>query len=158
MSDASEMIKQQALIVLDEALEEPTVPYRCLTDHEGLLSTLSDLDRATASAETIPGDPTSTIAAHCGHLRFSALVWSEWLRGSRDPVDWSEGWGISGVDQEAWRQLIKDLESAFAAARESVASTDATSPEAVGGILSLVAHTAYHIGAIRQKIGYIIAS
>lgn len=152
MSDMTEILKHQALILLDEALEEPTVPYLTFTDHEGLLPSLSRMTAQAASTETTPGDPTSTIAAHCEHLRFSAGVWSDWLRGSREPVDWSASWTISRVDEAGWQRLLSDLREAFATARESVGSCDATTPESVGGILSVAAHTAYHIGAIRQKL------
>jgi hypothetical protein len=152
MSDITEILKQQALVLLDEALEEPTVPYRTFTDHEGLLPALSRLTAEAASVEKTPGDATSTVAAHCEHLRFSALVWRDWLRGSREPVDWSASWTVSRVDEASWKRLLSDLRSAFAMARESVSSCDATTPEAVGGILSVAAHTAYHIGAIRQKL------
>ncbi|MFO7781641.1 MAG: hypothetical protein R6W94_08435 [Spirochaetia bacterium] len=49
MADITENLKQRALVLLDEALEEPT----------------------------------STIAAHCGHLRLSAGVWSRLWRMRR---------------------------------------------------------------------------
>ncbi|TVR06451.1 MAG: hypothetical protein EA403_00785 [Spirochaetaceae bacterium] len=146
------VLKEQLDVLFAEALGEPRVPYRLFTDHEGLIEALQSLDAETASRPVTADDPTSSIAAHCEHLRFSARAWGAWLEGSREPVDWSTSWNVSSVGEEEWRTLVEDLRISFERTLDTVRAVNEGTPETIGGMVGLVAHTAYHIGTIREKL------
>lgn len=152
MMDSLPVLKEQLDVLFAEALGELRVPYRLFTDHEGLIEALRALDAERASRPVTVGDPTSSIAAHCEHMRFSACAWGEWLGGSREPVDWNASWGVSSVGEEEWRTLVEDLRIAFERTMDTVRAVNEGTPETIGGMVGLVAHTAYHIGTIREKL------
>ena len=149
-SELPHMIRDGVTALLREAVNDPVVPYRMLTDHEGLLETLSGVSDDEAVREINPGDTASSIAAHVEHLRFSFVVWERWLQGSREAVDWARSW--IGVSAEAWSDLVARFEERFRSLVTTIESVELDTPENVGAALAVTNHLSYHIGMIRQKI------
>jgi hypothetical protein len=117
----------------------------------GLLRQLETISAATASQQSIPGKPP--IAAHVHHLHFGLSVLTRWLAGEENPwagADWNESWRLTTVTEDEWRTLRQNLREKADTWRKAVdARTEWNDMEAAGA-LSTVAHTAYHLGAIRQ--------
>ena len=142
---------KQLLAVLAEAFDGPAQEWSYFTDHgadSGLLGTLAGLTAADAS-HIWSG---STIAAHANHLRFALASSAAWIAGDRTSRDWSESWSMSVVDEKAWRRLQEEIRSGHRDLRRAIESHAASGTEAMGGALAAVAHAAYHLGAIRQKV------
>lgn len=157
MSDQSTIFRSQAIDLLHELMHEPDHPYRMVTDHAGLSDTLRAVSAAAASTRLVPDDPTSTIAAHVGHVVFAFTTWNAWLEGARGPVDWSTSWNRQQVDDRTWRELRDGLDSCGATIETTLQSGELNAPETVGGALAMLAHLAYHIGAIQQKLAVLAA-
>jgi hypothetical protein len=137
--------------VLGEGFEGPPGPWSYFTDNDpdaGLFGTLGKLSAADASAE-IGG---STVAAHVYHVTFALQASMAWIEGDRTPRIWKESWRARAVDDAAWSEMLEGLREAYQALRVAIASHAASSLEAMGGAIGAVAHAAYHLGAIRQKI------
>jgi hypothetical protein len=141
----------QLQAVLGEGLEGPPGPWSYFTDNDpgaGLNGTLGKLSAADAS-RAVGG---STIAAHVYHVTFALGASTAWIEGDRTPRVWQESWRARAVDDALWSELLDGLRAVYEALRTAIALHAAFSPEAMGGAIGAVAHVAYHLGAIRQKV------
>src|SRR5436190_22501172 len=117
----------------------------------GLLRQLDSIDAAAASSRPMPGK--TTIASHVDHLHFGLTLLNRWAAGEENPfanADWNASWQHTTVTDDQWKKLRADLR-AQAAKWQKVVSTRPTWDDiAAKGALSSAAHTAYHLGALRQ--------
>lgn len=144
---------EQLLGVLDEAFEHPQKPWTYFTDHgadAGFFGALAKLSAAEASR--LSGG--TSIAAHAHHVVFSLAVSSAWIQGDRSSRNWQESWRLSTVDDAAWSRLQEQLRSEYKKLRQIIASQAFSGVEAFGGAIAAIAHAAYHLGAIRQKMAF----
>lgn len=58
------------------------------------------------------------------------------------------------VDDAAWSRMQEQLRSEFKNLRQVIESYASSGVEAFGGAIAAVAHVAYHLGAIRQKVAF----
>lgn len=117
----------------------------------GLLDQLDGIDAAAASARPMPGK--TTVAAHVDHVEYGISLLNRWAAGEANPwadADWEASWRRGTVTDEQWRALRDRLRrSAGQWQKAFVARQDWEELTAAGAIAS-AAHTAYHLGAIRQ--------
>lgn len=147
----------QLIAVLREGFEGPPERWSYFTDtgrEAGLLGTLGGVGAAEAS-RPIGG---TSVAAHAYHAAFGAEASAAWIRGDRTPRDWNESWTVSTVDEARWATIRDELRRRYEELREAIASHAADSEDAFGGAVGAVAHAAYHLGAIRQKLGVVRGS
>jgi len=139
--------------LLREAFEGPPGPWTYFTDTSsgtGVFGTIGGLSAAEASRTGGPGG--TTIAGHVHHLTSSLTLSTEGLRGAATSRDRSRSWTVSVVDDAAWAALrarLRDEYDRLVVAVEMHAHWD---EDALGVALGAVAHTAYHLGAIRQRL------
>jgi hypothetical protein len=148
---------RQALSVLREAVEGPSGPSTYFIDKRpdaGLLGALGAIDAEQASQ--IWGD--TTIAAHAHHVAFAMADSAAIIEGSRTPPDWKESWRVKTVDAAAWKELVARVGREYERLRRAIESRAASSAEVFGEAVGSIAHVAYHLGAIRQKIVSLRAS
>ena len=115
-----------------------------------LLETLGQIDHPLAS-RVLPGLGES-IAGHVFHTSFYVRVLLEYIRGVRTgKTDWSESWVVREVSDAEWRKLIVDLGRDYRALLDFQTEVeDWSAGENLGGVLAILVHCAYHLGAIRQ--------
>jgi hypothetical protein len=95
----------------------------------------------------------TTIAAHVDHVVYGLSLLNRWAAGESNPwadADWDASWRRTTVSDEPWRRLRDELRRAAAAWRKHVAARSDWDDLAAAGALASAAHTAYHLGAIRQ--------
>ena len=117
----------------------------------GLLRQLESISAETASAGPAPGRPP--IAAHVDHVHYGLSLMNRWIAGDKNPwadADWNASWKITAVTEEQWKTLLSKLRHAAVTWRESASRLRDWDGVAAAGAISSVAHTAYHLGAIRQ--------
>jgi hypothetical protein len=116
----------------------------------GLLRQLETIDAKAASARPMPGK--TTIASHVDHVHYGFTLLNRWAAGE-DPwasADWNASWQRTTVTDDQWRSLRDRLRQEADAWRKVVATRGDWDDVAAAGALSTAAHTAYHLGAIRQ--------
>ena len=116
----------------------------------GLLRSLDKLSAADASHSTNGG---ATIAAHAQHVRFGLSLMNQWGREGGDPFTnarWDDAWKISTVDDAQWREIRRGLQDEAQRWLEILTAPRDVSGLEFTGMVSSVAHLAYHLGAIRQ--------
>jgi hypothetical protein len=118
-------------------------------EHSGVLGTLETITANDASTASVNG--TSSIAAHTHHLCWSLTMANAMMRGEPASRDWAQSWTLHTVTDAAWTQLRANLKHEYERLLEGLPNGfDPTNPIIVSSGVALVAHAAYHLGAIRQ--------
>jgi hypothetical protein len=117
----------------------------------GLLRQLASIDARAASTRPMPGK--TTIAAHVDHVLYGFTLMNRWAAGEANPfaeADWNASWRRTIVTDEQWQALRESLRRQAETWRTAVGTRTAWDEISAAGALSSAAHTAYHLGAIRQ--------
>ena len=117
----------------------------------GLLQSLDGLSAAAASS--VPASGGASIAAHVDHLRYGLGLMNRWSEGEADPwssADWSASWRRTTVNDEQWAALREQLRGETRRWHKALQTPRSMSVVELNGVVSSVAHLAYHLGAIRQ--------
>jgi hypothetical protein len=155
--NATDGIFQRAVSkLLTEIFDGPpgTEAYILNPGDSGLLGQLETISAATASKQAITGKPS--IAAHVDHVHFGMSLLTRWISGEENPwadADWSGAWKRNTVTEEQWRTLRDNLRRESDTWRKAVTTRTQWDDITAAGALSTIAHTAYHLGAIRQILG-----
>ena len=118
---------------------------------ESLFETLATISAAEASK---PLGPTSgNIAAKVNHTRFylDAMIEAD-RTGDSQELDWASSWRVGEVTEEEWQDLIARLHASCGKISAFVETFDGWNDRYIGGAFGIVAHTAYHLGEIRQAL------
>ncbi len=94
----------------------------------------------------------TTAAAHTEHAKFYLDRLREFMTGRTEPVHWEQSWLIETVDDEEWEALRASVRSSYEETLRCVAENESWDERNVGLAMSMIAHTAYHLGAIRQLL------
>jgi len=121
-------------------------PSAYLDRGTGFFTTLNELSSDEAS-RAIGG---MTIAAQTEHAKFYIDRLCEFLSGRAEKVNWEDSWLIETVNEAEWDALRASIRKAYEGALRCVAATSEWDTRKAGMAVGLVAHTAYHLGAIRQ--------
>jgi hypothetical protein len=151
---ASDALFQRSLVkILREIFDGPPggEAYLLNPGDPGLLRQLDSIDAAAASARPMPGK--TTIASHVDHVLFGFRLLNRWAAGEPNPfadADWNASWQKPTVTAAEWQTLRDRLRDEAAAWQKHVAARGEWDDISAAGALSSAAHTAYHLGAIRQ--------
>jgi hypothetical protein len=105
------------------------------------------------STRPLPGHTTN--AAHTEHGLNGLQLRNPWAAGEENPwasADWNASWKRGVVTQAQWQSLCQRLSEAAKSWQLAVSQRTDWNEMAAAGALASAAHTAYHLGAIRQII------
>jgi hypothetical protein len=146
-----ERFTKELFDILDETFENHHGIY--LDRGTSLFETLDRINAAEASQPV--GGKCASLAAQVAHITFYLEVLERYiLTKDTGDVDWGEIWRtIKEVSPDEWmdlkHQLRQTYQRVFSMLRGLETWEDDTS---IGGALAIVAHTAYHLGEIRQAL------
>jgi hypothetical protein len=150
-SITSEHLVKSLLIVLEETFERVYGIY--LDKGTSLFETLADI---TADEASIPvGGKCATLAAQVKHVAFYLDVVDKSVRDPNFPrADWDEIWRTVGVvTPEEWDAIRAELRESYARIQTLMRETpDWTGERHIAGAVGVIAHSAYHLGEIRQAL------
>jgi hypothetical protein len=112
----------------------------------GFFTTLDDLSAEAVSREI--GE--TTIAAQTEHAKFYLDRLCEFISGRNERVNWEDSWLIETVNDDEWNALRWSVRTAYESALKCLAGVDSWDTNRSGMAMGLIAHSAYHLGAIRQ--------
>lgn len=127
----------------------PTGGYMLNRNDVGLLRSIERISAEEASAIL---DGGSSIAAHVDHVTYGISLMNRWAAGEnpwRD-ADWKASWKRTTVTQEGWATLRVELERELRRWLDAIEAPRELSEAELTGMISSIAHLAYHLGAIRQ--------
>ncbi len=147
---ASEHFLKAFLAVLDETFNKVQGHY--LDPGNSLFETLADITAAEASIPV--GGQCATLAAQVKHVAFYLQVLEQGVRtGTNVRVDWGEIWRtVSAVTPEEWEAIQDELRASHRLILALANDTEWNNEDAMAGAIAVVAHTAYHLGEIRQAL------
>jgi len=114
----------------------------------GFFTTIDALSAEQVSHEF--GD--TTIVAQIEHAKFYLDRLCEFIGGRTERVNWEDSWLIETVNDEEWTALRSTVKKAYENALKCLATTDSWDTSKAGMAIGLIAHSAYHLGAIRQIV------
>ncbi len=137
------------LTTLDEAFEN--VHGYFLDKGDSIFETLAGVSAAQASRSL--GPRSGNIAAKVNHIRFYLdAVAANAAAGDYIPVDWESSWAVGEVNDIEWQDLIDRLRATYEGLKGFIPANELWNEQMVGGAFGIVAHTAYHLGEIRQAL------
>ncbi|MGI9036498.1 MAG: hypothetical protein ACR2GD_10730 [Pyrinomonadaceae bacterium] len=146
MNDKDDFLKS-FLYLLHETFEgSPETGSAYLDKGIGIFSTLEKLSAEQVSRQI----NETTIAAHTEHLKFYLDRLCEFIGGRTEKVNWEQSWLIEDVDETEWNALRGGVKKSYEGVLRCLADVRNWNEEKVGMALGILAHTAYHLGAIRQ--------
>ena len=153
MSQRLEIFTKEVLDLLDEAFEE----------HHGIFldkgaSLFQTLEKVTAEEASLAAcNNSATIAAHVKHMTFYMNVLHAYMQNIEvGKVDWKEVWrSTRKVSPEEWEVIRRELKESYHHALDTLEDMDQWGENVSAGSLAILAHTAYHLGAVRQALAVI---
>jgi hypothetical protein len=120
------------------------------TGDVGLLRSIDQMSHADASRSVNDG---ATVAAHAQHVRYGLSLMNQWATEGGNPfanAKWDEAWKVSGVDAAAWAEIRQGLRDETHRWLQALSTPREVNDVEFTGLVSSIAHLAYHLGAIRQ--------
>ena len=150
MADTTQHVfAKNLLLLLKETFEGPGGSIY-LDEGAGLFQTLQALTAAAASQ--VPCAGGHTIAAHCAHLAYYVRLNHNSAMGREQQGDWASSWRPQQVGDREWEELKRSVRREYSALIETLESLHTWGEQQVGDTMAIVAHTAYHLGAIRHAL------
>lgn len=137
--------------LLTETFEQVSGMY--LDKGTSLFETLATISAEEASIPV--GGKCATLAAQVEHTRYYLDVLEVYMLGQKpEGVDWNEIWQTVGaVTPEEWMAIQTRLQASYQRVRAKMTAIENwDSTDAIGASLSIVVHTAHHLGEIRQAL------
>lgn len=137
--------------LLDETFDNVQGFY--LDKGTSLFETLATISAAEASIPV--GGKCATLAAQVKHVAFYLDVLEKAVRTQQsEKVDWGQIWReTKAVTPAEWEALKNDLRASYNRIKALVNdTTEWPSEYEIGGAIAMIAHTAYHLGEIRQAL------
>jgi hypothetical protein len=116
----------------------------------GLFGTLEKVPAAKAS-ESAHGEG-APLAAHVHHITYYLKIGNAFLRGESPEMDWSLSWKVRISGEEEWKRLVEDLRREYEELMNHLNGEIAWNPSLAKGTLGCLAHSAYHLGSLRQMV------
>lgn len=150
---ANSAIAYHAFALLDETFRNGFQSY--LERNGSIFETLAGITAEEASRPV--GGKCATLAAQVKHIAFYIDDRRLWLIGEGvEDVDWNEIWETtSAVDANEWAQIIAALSAAYDAfitELKTVEDWSAGDALPLAHAMAVAAHSAYHLGEIRQAL------
>ena len=136
--------------LLKETFENPMGIF--LDPDTSLLQTLETISSDQASIPV--GGKCASLAAQVAHVTFFIESFERYaLQHDESPVDWGHIWKtVERVDPEEWNKLKANLKEAYLRMDKLFHTNPVWNEETIGGALSILVHSAYHLGEIRQAL------
>jgi hypothetical protein len=149
-TEKNRIITKEILYLFEKTFEKAHGSY--LDRDASIFETINTISSKEASKKR--GDTNATIAGHIDHIKFYIIVLQEYITDKRTgKTDWNESWKTKTVNDNEWELLKTTLHQEYKKLYAFLQSIDEwESGDYFGGIISILAHCSYHLGAIRQLI------
>ncbi|CAN5616066.1 hypothetical protein BH23CHL5_BH23CHL5_13520 [soil metagenome] len=144
--------RKALLLVLDETFVQ--VHGLMLDRGTSFFETLATI--APEEASTRFSNRSAPLSAQVNHTRYYIDILIELVRTGQHPeTDWDASWNVAEVTEIEWQQLISRLRTSYEQLREIAGSFDRWDADSIAGAFALVGHSLYHLGEIRQGLGFL---
>ena len=146
----TEDFRNNLMQLMTETFEKPMGIY--LDPDTALFQTLDTVSAAEASIPV--GNKCASLAAQVAHVTFYIESFERFaLQGDNSPRDWGLIWRtVEKVTPQEWVSYKSKLRDAYERMLKLFRENPAWNEDTMGGALSIVVHSAYHLGEIRQAL------
>jgi hypothetical protein len=147
----SEDFTKNLFLLMEETFESK--PHGIYLDNG--TSLFETLETISAGEASIPvGGKCASLAAQVAHVTFYIESFERFaLQGDNSPRDWGYIWRtVEKVTPEEWEEHQRKLKEAYLRMDKLFHENPLWNEDTIGGALSIVVHTAYHLGEIRQAL------
>ncbi len=139
--------------VLREAFAGAAGPWTYFTDNRPGVGMLSTIESLTAEEASVAGGPEgTTIAGHVNHVRVSLAGSTALITKQGSSRDRTKSWAVRRVSEPEWKKLQLEVRAQYERALQSIQPRMEWDEDALGAALGAIAHAAYHLGVIRQRL------
>ncbi len=116
------------------------------------METLNGITSEQASIRV--GGKCGSLAAQVAHVTFYIETTEKaMLTGEDEAADYQKIWRtVEKVNDEEWRQLKENLKAAYERIHSLLGGPEAWDFGRMGGAFTILVHSAYHLGEIRQAL------
>jgi hypothetical protein len=141
------IVSKSLLTLLDEVMSQVTGYF--LDRGATMFETLARISSEEASRPV--SSRNASLAAQVNHVRF---YFDATIENIAD-ADWEGSWKVGPVTDAEWQDLIARLRVSTERARTFISMVDGLNEAHLSDAIALIAHSAYHLGEIRQGISVI---
>jgi hypothetical protein len=141
------IIPRSLLTLFNEVMSHVTGYF--LDDGATMLETLTLMSSEEASQPV--SSRNASLAAQVNHV----LFYLDATIQQTENADWDGSWKVGAVTDTEWQNLIAQLEVSTERARTYISMVDGSNEGHLSDAIALIAHSAYHLGEIRQGISVI---
>ncbi|MDM8518790.1 hypothetical protein QUF64_01985 [Anaerolineales bacterium HSG6] len=145
------VFKKELLDLLEETFERSHGIY--LDRDTSLFVTLETISAEEASRPV--SARCATLAAQVNHIQLflQVLIEGSFQQKTLGEVDWDGSWELTTVTADEWETLKRELRETHQLLLTAINDLDVWQGEDdIGASLAILAHTAYHLGEIRQAL------
>jgi hypothetical protein len=114
---------------------------------------LFTLESVTATEASIPVGPEgTTIAGHVNHIRASLMVSTALIKKESASRDRTNSWTVTRIGDPEWEALRRQLREQYERSLQAIQTRTDWDEDSFGAALGAIAHVAYHLGAVRQRL------
>ncbi|MCW5887403.1 MAG: DinB family protein [Anaerolineales bacterium] len=137
-------------VFLEETFETHHGIY--LDKNNALFATLDTISAEEASVPV--GGKCASLAAQVAHTTFYIESFERYaFEGDDSPRDWGDIWRrVEKVNAEEWQEYKNQLRAAYGRMQNVIRNNPDWNEDAIGGVLGVIVHSAYHLGEIRQAM------
>lgn len=148
MNISKEDFLKDVLLILRETFEGSPEgqPSAYLDRGIGFFPTLEKLSASDVSKDF----GGTTIAAQTEHAKFYLDRLCEFMAGRTETVNWEQSWLIETVNDREWDALRDAVRKSYENVLKTFAEIETWNQDNIGDAVAIIAHTAYHLGSIRQ--------
>jgi hypothetical protein len=152
-NELQQLISQSLRTLLSETMfhAEAHGGYLLNAGEPGFIDTMKSLSAARASKS--PGPGRKPIVSHANHVLYGWDLLNRVLHGEDkvfETANWSTAWELESVTDAEWQALVAKLERTGNEVLELGPKFEHWNEIMLTGMYGSAAHTAYHLGAIRQ--------
>ena len=154
-NELTTLISNSLRTLLRETMIRADVPEGFILNpgDPGFVDTLKSVSAKVAS--TPPGPGRKTIASHANHVLFGFGLVCRAIDGDMkafEGADWDAAWKLEKVNDAEWAELLGRLDAKAQHIVDAGPKIETWIPQMLTGMFGIAAHTAYHLGAIRQML------
>lgn len=149
----SDRLTRSLAAVFSELIDGARDPGGAFVLNSGDAGLLRSLDKLSAAEASRGLDGGATIAAHAEHVWYGLSLMNRWAREGGDPFSdarWDAAWKTGEVTDAQWSEIRFGLREEAHRWNQALGTLRDLTDVALCGAIGSVAHTAYHLGAIRQ--------
>lgn len=117
----------------------------------GYFGTIARLNHIEAD-RSVAGTSVAQQVSHAAFVMDTATALLQRDSVSPSVKQWEASWQSDALDSLAWQRLQEELRGSYGRLRSAIQSHAVSDAEAFGTVVGTIAHVAYHLAAIKQKI------